>query len=80
MGDIETINDKARAMLNDFNPEILKYQGNNLIEDHILDSFGIIELVVEIESTFEVDIDPELLVEEHFVSVDSIIAFISEII
>ena len=80
MRDKESVRNDILNMLKDFNPEILSYQGSNLIDDHILDSFGIIELIVEIESTFCVDIDPELLVEEHFVTLDSIIAFVSEIV
>ena len=37
-----------------------------LIDDHILDSFGILSLVSEIEDNFEVEISPAELIPENF--------------
>ena len=37
-----------------------------LIHDHILDSFGILSLVSEIEDNFEVEISPAELIPENF--------------
>lgn len=43
-----------------------------LIDDGILDSFGILSLVSEIEDTFDVEIEPVELVAENFNSAQKI--------
>ena len=37
-----------------------------LIDDHILDSFGILSLVSEIEDAFEIEVSPAELIPENF--------------
>ena len=37
-----------------------------LIDDHILDSFGILSLVSEIEEAFDVEISPAELIPDNF--------------
>ena len=67
-------------ILNDINPEIQSYKVNNLILDHIISSFDIIEIISEIEDRFQIDIDPELITEEHFISMDMIVSFIQDVV
>ncbi len=67
-------------ILNDINPEMQSYKGNNLILDHIISSFDIIEIISEIEDRFQIDIDPELITEEHFISMDMIVSFIQDVV
>ncbi|MBP3338186.1 MAG: acyl carrier protein [Lachnospiraceae bacterium] len=43
-----------------------------LIDDHILDSFGILSLVSEIEDAFDVEVLPQELVAENFNSAESL--------
>lgn len=43
-----------------------------LIDDQILDSFGILQLVSEIEDAFDVEIAPSELVAENFNSAESL--------
>ena len=37
-----------------------------LIDDHILDSFGILSLVSELEDAFEIEVSPAELIPENF--------------
>lgn len=67
-------------ILNDINPEIKSYKGNNLVSDHIISSFDIIEIISEIEDRFQIDIDPELITEDHFISMDMIVSFIQDVV
>ena len=62
------------------NSEILDYNGNNLIEDHIVDSLCIVEIVSGIEDRFDVEIDPEEIVWTRFITVDTIVEFVKELI
>ncbi|MDD6070518.1 MAG: acyl carrier protein [Clostridiales bacterium] len=43
-----------------------------LIDDHILDSFGILSLVSEIEDAFEVEISPAELIPDNFNSASAL--------
>ncbi len=42
------------------------------IDDHILDSFGILSLVSELEETFEVEVSPAELIPANFNSADAL--------
>lgn len=41
-----------------------------LIDDHILDSFGILSLVSEIEDAFDVEVSPAELIPDNFNSAE----------
>lgn len=64
----ETIKD----ILAGINEDILDYQGDNLYEAGLLDSIQVIDLVVELEEAFDVEIDPEEVKLENFCTVDAI--------
>ena len=61
---------------NDIDDSIDYENEPGLIDNHILDSFGIITLVSEIEEAFNVSIDAADMVPENFNSVDAIYAMI----
>ncbi len=50
-----------------------------LIDDHILDSFGILSLVSEIEDAFEVEVSPAELIPENFNSAAALWEMISRL-
>ncbi|MGN0375031.1 MAG: acyl carrier protein [Butyrivibrio sp.] len=50
-----------------------------LIDDHILDSFGILQLVSEMEDAFDVEIAPSELTTENFNSAKSLWAMITRL-
>ena len=50
-----------------------------LIDDHILDSFAILQLVSEMEDAFDVEIAPSELVAENFNSAEALWAMISRL-
>lgn len=43
-----------------------------LVDDHILDSFGILSLVSEMEDAFDIEVSPAELVPENFNSAASL--------
>ena len=50
-----------------------------LIDDHILDSFGILSLVSEIEDAFDIEVAPAELVAENFNSAESLWSMITSL-
>lgn len=71
---------KVLQILKEMNEEIMGYSGENLYKDGLLDSIQVVDLVAQIEETFNVDIAPELVVLENFANKDAIIKFVKQIL
>lgn len=50
----------------------------SLVSEGILDSLDIMNLIMELEETFDIEIDPEDVLSENFESVDKIIGLIEK--
>lgn len=64
---------KVRGILADINEDILSYKGKNLLEDKVVDSFDIMEIVANIEEAFNIELAPELVTSDNFATIDTII-------
>lgn len=71
--------DKIMEILQEINEEIPNYTGDNLYEDRLLDSFQVIELVEQLEDTWNIEIPPEMIVMENFASKDAIISLVKKL-
>lgn len=60
------------AILEDIEPGVDYATCTTLIDDHILDSFGILSLVSEMEDAFDIEVSPSELVAENFNSAESL--------
>lgn len=72
--------EKILKVLEEINEDILSYEGNNLFDEGLLDSLQIVDLVVELEDVFDIDIDAKYVVEENFKTKKDIISFIRKMI
>ena len=59
-------------ILNRINPEILENADVDLLEEGIIDSLSIMEIVSSVESEFGIDFDPDDISPENFVNADCI--------
>ena len=50
---------KILEILEDVSEDILAYEGASMITDGIIDSFDLLELVEDLENTFDIEIDAE---------------------
>lgn len=66
-------------ILNDIDEEIIKYNGLNLLEDGIIDSFTIMEVVSEITDRLKININPDDITEVHFKTIDTMVEFVKSI-
>ena len=65
--------EKVLEILSNIRPEFDFTEDVNFIEEGMLDSFDIVTLVSDIDSTFGISIDGVDIVPENFSSVDTII-------
>ena len=65
--------EKVLEILSNIRPEFDFTEDVNFIEEGMLDSFDVVTLVSDLDSTFGISIDGVDIVPENFSSVDSII-------
>lgn len=63
-------------ILNDIDDEIADYDGTNLLEDGVIDSFTIMEIVSEIAERLKINIKPDDITEVHFKTIDAMVEFV----
>ena len=71
------IKEQIIDILNDVDDDITKYDGDNLIDDGIIDSFTIIGIITEIKEQLNIVIPAESIKESHFRTIDNIVEFVS---
>lgn len=64
--------EKFTEILNKVKPDILENPGVDLIEEGILDSLDIMNLIAEFEKAFGIDFDPDDVIPETFASAEAI--------
>ena len=72
--------EKINAILSDVNEELMTYTGNNMVDDEIVDSFELIEIIGQLEDTFDIEIDAAEVTEENFGNKDRIYCFVKKLI
>lgn len=70
---------KVLAALAEFNEDIISYEGDNLFEAGILDSFQAIDLVSVLEDALDIEIDAKYVVENNFKNKEAIISMMRKI-
>lgn len=71
--------EKVLEALKEIDEEILEFKGDDLFEAGLLDSFLMINLVVELEEVFKMEIDAKYVVRENFRTTDTIIALMRKL-
>ena len=64
--------DKLKSILGKISEDALNYTGDDMIEDGLIDSLQLMELVSEIESEFQIEIEPEDFIPENFKTINHI--------
>lgn len=71
--------EKVLDLLKEIDEDILEYEGDNLFEAGLLDSFLVIDLVSELEEAFDVEIDAKYVLEENFRTKENIIKLVKDL-
>lgn len=70
---------KIREVLRNIDEGILTFEGDNLFEAGLLDSFLVIDLVADLEDTFDLEIDAKYVLEENFRTKEAITALMEKL-
>lgn len=68
--------EKVLKVLQSVNGSIV--DGKKLIESGIIDSFEVVNIVMELEAAFDIEIDAEDVIAENFETVDGITAVVEK--
>ncbi len=72
--------EKVMEALCKINPKVIEHMEEDLIETGFIDSFEIVNLVVELEEMFGIDIDPEEIIPDNFQTVNAIINLMEKLL
>ena len=76
---IENMKEKILSILTEINEDIAGYEGDGLLEDGIIASLDVIEIVSALEDEFGIIIAAKSITKENFASVDSICALVESL-
>ncbi len=65
-------------ILKSINEDICSFKGNNLLEEKVIDSFEVMEIIAALEDEFNIEIDPDYVIVENFANIQSIIDMINK--
>lgn len=74
------LKDEIITILNGVDDDIVSYEGSNMLDDGIIDSFTIMEIVNDLSDKLNVKITPSDITEENFKTVDAIVNFVSSLL
>lgn len=72
--------EKVLAILEEHCGEALDYDGDSMMEDGVIDSFTVINVVSDLEDEFDIEIDAKYVVAENFKNKDAIIALVKKLL
>lgn len=72
--------ERVLEVLEEYCEEALDYDGDNMMEEGIIDSFTVINIVSELEDIFDIEIDAKYVVAENFRNKDAIIELVRELV
>lgn len=76
---MENMKEQVGRILVQVKKEVESHLGDtNLMSEGILDSLDIMNLIMTLESEFDIEIDPEDVLSENFESVEAIVALVEK--
>ncbi len=76
---MENMNEQVKQILVSIKESVEPHlDSKSLVSDGLLDSLDIMKLIVELENTFDIEIDPEDVLSENFEAVSAIVALVQK--
>lgn len=71
--------ERVYEILDKINKKIIQYEGENMLEDEIVESMEIMDIVVQLEEELGIEIGPEFILPEYFMSKESIVKLVTDV-
>ena len=75
-GENQKKEEKVLEILEEHCEEALDYDGDSMMEDGVIDSFTVINVVSDLEEEFDIEIDAKYVIAENFKNKEAIIALV----
>ncbi len=72
--------EKILEIISEHCEEALTYNGDSMMEDGIIDSFTVINVVSDLEDEFDIEIDAKYVIAENFRNKEAIIALVQKLL
>jgi acyl carrier protein len=72
--------ERILEILSEYCEEALTYNGDSMMEDGIIDSFTVINVVSDLEDEFDIEIDAKYVIAENFRNKEAIIALVQKLL
>ena len=72
--------EKVYEILREIEEEIVQYNGDQMMEDGIVDSFITLEIIEALEDNFDIEIDAEYITKKNFANKDKIVELVEQVI
>ena len=72
--------EKLITLLDGIDEDIVLFEGEDLFDAGVIDSFMVIEIVEEIERNFNIEISADDVVRENFRTVESMLALLESVV
>lgn len=72
--------EKVLEILEEYCEEALDYEGENMMEEGVIDSFTVINIVSELEDVFDIEVDAKYVVAENFRNKEAIMELVRRLL
>lgn len=72
--------EKILEILKEYCEEAISYMGDNMMEEGVIDSFTVINIVSELEDAFDIEIDAKYVVADNFRNKEAIIELVARLL
>lgn len=72
--------EKILEILKEHCKKALDYAGDSMMEDGVIDSFTVINVVSDLEEEFDIEIDAKYVIAENFRNKEAIIALVARLL
>lgn len=70
--------EEVYQVLEEVNHKIMEYDGGDMLEDEIIESMEIMDIVVAMEEHFNIEVPPQLIVPEYFMTKETIVKLVED--
>lgn len=67
-------------IIEDHCDEAIYYDGDNMVEDGVVDSFTVLAIVSDLEEKLNIEIDAKYVIAENFKNKEAIIAMVKKVL